>query len=117
MSERDWSKRPAGIIDVSHAVWKWMDDAEREIYRLQAQIEALQNPWVPVETDFPNDGMEDAREVEIAFWDGCYMCRCFGGYTDYSWWIGDEPLETHGREVIAWRECSPLPPPPEQKPR
>lgn len=34
----DWSLRPVGLL-TSGEVWQWMDDAEKEIYRLQARIE------------------------------------------------------------------------------
>ena len=45
-------------------------------------------------------------EVEILYWDGCYMCRIFGGYDHENgdWYVGGEPLIEPGTdwEVRYW---------------
>ena len=43
-------------------------------------------------------------EVEIVYWDGSYLCRCFGAYDHDAggWYVSQEPLETDGFEVRYW---------------
>jgi hypothetical protein len=57
--------------------------------------------WIGVDDQLPTSN----NEVEIAFFDGCYMCRIFGAYEASNWWLGDEILE----DVTHWREATPLP--------
>lgn len=46
-------------------------------------------------------------EVEIVYWDGCYLCRIFGAYdhSEGEWYVGGEPLidsDTPEWEVRYW---------------
>jgi hypothetical protein len=81
----------------------------------KASIIKLELPWISVEDNCPDTN----REVEIAFWDGSYMCRIHGGYDDGEWWIGDKPWNSDdcfGPEypVTHWKEAAILPNPPEE---
>ena len=69
--------------------------------------------WISVDDRLPLHN----NEVEIAFWDGCYMCRAFGIF-EYGEWMscGDEIEEDRQFRVTHWREATPLPPPPTDKP-
>ncbi len=73
--------------------------------------------WISVEDRLP---APDNDEVEIAFWDGVYMCRIFGAY-DYDkkdWYVSQGLLvdvDTPDWKVTHWREPEPLPEPPEDK--
>ncbi len=71
--------------------------------------------WISVDDRLP---LEE-REVEIAFFDGTEMCRCFGAFDGHrgSWWTADTEIEVDiiGSKVTHWRWCSPLPAPPSEQ--
>ena len=58
-----------------------------------------------------------SEEVEIAFWDGCYVVRMFGAYTEDGWYSGEYELPIKrkhhtGESMIGWQKARPLPEPP-----
>ena len=78
------------------------------IEQQQAEIVTLRNPWVSVEDRLPDTFMP-FRELELAWFSGFEMCRCFGDYTEDGWYSGDESMD----ELIShWREPTHLPPAP-----
>ncbi len=56
-------------------------------------------------------------ELEILYWDGTYVCRCFGTYDHEmkAWYTCQEPLETDGFEVRHWAYPRLMPAPDKQK--
>ncbi len=71
----------------------------------------IMSKWISVEDRLP---LVDNEEVEIAFWDGCYMCRTFGAYehSDNDWYVGQEPFLEPDWTVTHWRYPDALPEPP-----
>ena len=67
--------------------------------------------WRKVADELPYPDNE--VEIEVAFWDGVYMCRMFGAYTEDGFYVGEAPLEPSFK-VTHWKECYPLPEPPTQ---
>ena len=66
--------------------------------------------WISVKQFMPNPG---ECELEIAYWDGVYMCRCLGIYDGDQWWTNQELIETDGFIVTHWKDCEELPDAPE----
>jgi len=71
--------------------------------------------WISVEDRLPE---QNDREVDIAFWDGTYMCRIYGAYDHDAgaWYVGQMPLieeDTPEWKVTHWKYPTPLPEPPE----
>jgi len=64
--------------------------------------------WISVKDRLP----KSSREVEVAFWDGCCMCRTFGGYEDGVWYVGQDELEDHEFKVTHWKDPTPSRPHP-----
>lgn len=48
------------------------------------------------------------KELEIAYFDGTCMCRCFGAYTDEGWFSGKWKIEDDFK-VMYWKYPTELP--------
>jgi len=87
--------------------------------KVDSPVIADDRQWIPVGDRLPEP---DNQEIEIAFWDGCYMCRVFGAYDaemeedpnydGIGWCVAQEPLNANGLTVTHWRYPVALPEPP-----
>lgn len=70
--------------------------------------------WISADIKPEGTCAAEKNELEIAFWDGCYMCRIFGVYDleMEAWYSCQEPIEEDGFVVTHWRYPVALPEPP-----